>query len=478
MNLNGENKAETKKRKGVINFLPLSFLKGSPIAKEQKTDEGLSTSGKYPIIPFFTKYNDFALELSLFAEVVPEHRGAIKSKKRWSLREPLSVERGSSGSLIRRNQSDREEVTEEELDRVEEFISSVNPSGENIKEILDKVINDLETVGNGYIEFVRGEVAGERFFYLIHHDATTALLMRRGENGQELTVGFCSDWSLVGGFGGSSKVEVIELPLYKGDSTEWKRLEGAERSVLHLKQYSTGRYYYGLPESIASLLAQKIGFEISRHNLDRLESDFFPRVFMEFFNTDGMSEQMQDEHLRSLINTFTKRSKDRIGVFAQYNEGESSRTNIHKLELDNKGDFIQLDQKKRQDILTAHSIPPILAGVQTTGSLGSSKEVRELFELFNNTVIAPLQNFLTDNLLRPYMKEASEYLEEMEDLSLKMETTSPLAFMGDLEINSILTINEGRKSVGLGEMKIETESGEMERDPRGERIINDQNSGQ
>ena len=184
-----------------------------------------------------------------------------------------------------------------------------------------------------------------------------------------------------------------------------------------------------------------------------------------------MSTDKQEEHLRALINTFTKRSKDRYGIFAQYNEGEQSKTAVHKLELDNKGDFIALDTKKRQDILTAHSIPALLAGVQVSGSLGSGKEVRELFELFNNTVIAPLQNFLTDNLLSPIMKEASLHLESMEDLSLVMETASPLAFMGDLEINKILTINEGRAAIGAPELKRETPEGDYESDPRGNFII-------
>lgn len=469
MNLKSENIEDKKqKRKGVLNFLPFGFLKGSPIPEEVKEADIKSASSKLPVIPFFTSYNNFAIELSLFAEVVPEHRGAIRAKKRWALREPLTVERGKAGSLIKRNQSAKEEISEEELDTVEAFISSVNPEGETIKDILGKAILDIETVGNGYTELVRGALPdGERFFYVIHHDATTGLLIKREDT---FTVGFCSDWSQAGGYG--SKVEVIELPLYAGDFTEWKEIDGAERCVIHLKEYSTGRFYYGLPSSVASLLAQKIGFEISRHNLDRLESDFFPRLFFEFFNTDGMSTEKQEEHLKALINTFTKRSKDRYGIFAQYNEGEQSKTSVHKLELDNKGDFIALDTKKRQDILTAHSIPALLAGVQVSGSLGSSKEVRELFELFNNTVIAPLQDFLTDNLLSPIMTEASLYLDIMKDLSLVMETSSPLAFMGDLQINNILTINEGRAAIGAPELKRQNTEGDYESDPRGNLIIN------
>jgi hypothetical protein len=241
---------------------------------------------------------------------------------------------------------------------------------------------------------------------------------------------------------------------------------------MHLKQYRTGRHWYGLPESISSLLSQKVDFEINRHNLDRLETDFFPRLFFEFFNTDGMSEEKQAEHLDALMDTFTKQGGDRFGIFAQYNETEESNTKVHKLEMDSQGDFVPLRKDAGQQILTAHGIHPLIAGIQTPGSLGSSKEVREIFELFNSTVITPLQNFITEKFINVSMKEAGAWLGTMEGLYLKMNTTTPVSFMGQIDINRVLTVNEGRAQVGFGELT-DNVNGEQERDERGDRIIND-----
>jgi hypothetical protein len=459
---------DNKSRKGFIHNALSYFLPGSPVETEEKVkDKHRANIEKYPVIPFFTYKNDFSMMLALLAEVVPEHDGAIRAKNRWSIAEPFSVTNQNPCSILNRK-TEAPEIEDSQLDQVEDWICAVNIQGETLKDLTSKVIIDLETVGNAYIELIRGTVGGTPFFFMEHQDATTGLLIRREE---AVTVGFSPAWKYVDHYG-TKKAPVYELPIYKGKFTQWAVIDGTERCVLHLKQYRTGRHWYGLPESISSLLAQKIDFETNRHNLDRLETDFFPRVFFEFFNTDGMSEEKQAEHLEALMDTFTKQGGDRFGIFAQYNETEESNTKVHQLEMNNGGDFIPLRKDAGQQILTSHAVHPIIAGIQTPGSLGSSKEVREIFELFNSTVITPLQNFLTEKFINPMMGEAGEWLGTMEGLYLKMNTATPVSFMGQIDVNRILTVNEGREEIGFGELT-DNVDGEDVRDERGDRIIND-----
>jgi hypothetical protein len=458
-------KSNNRNGKGLI-FKALSFLQGTPIASEQKV-KPLAEVKAVPVIPFFRHYNEFAIMLSNLAEAVPEHDGAIRAKKRWATAEKFTVTNINPCSIINNEQTADNEIDSNDIIDLEDWLCSVNIEDENMMEIVRKVIIDLETTGNAYIELIRGVVAGESFFFIEHHDSTTALLIRRND---AINVGFSPDWRLTANR--DNRAPVFELPLYKGRRTKWAEVDGTQRSVIHLKTYRTARHWYGLPESIASLLSQKIGFEINRHNLDRLESDFFPRVFMEFFGVDGMDEEAQEDHLRALEATFTKKGKQRHGIFAQYNETEASNTKIHKLELDNKGDFVPLSAEARQQILTAHGTPAMIAGVQTAGRLGSSSEIREMFELYNSTTIRPLQQFLVESMLTPILTEASGWLESFEGLFLEMNTATPVSFMGDIDVNRVLTINEGRAQVGFGELT-DNVDGEIIRDERGDRIIND-----
>jgi hypothetical protein len=462
-------KQTNNKTEGFVHKALSFFLPGSPVEIESKTEEKFKTQiERFPVIDFFSYKNEFAVQLALLAEVVPEHDSSIRAKQRWSTAEPFSVTSTNPCSILNRK-TETAEIDDDQIDEVEDWICSVNIESETLKDITRKVIIDLETVGNAYIELIRGSVGGQPFFFIEHHDATTCLLIRR-ESGN--TVGIAPDWTRVDNRA-YDEVHVTELPLYRGRFTQWQvTADGSERCIMHLKQYRTGRFFYGLPESISSLLAQKIDFETNRHNLDRLETDFFPRLFFEFFNTDGMSEEKQAEHLDALMDTFTKKGGDRFGLFAQYNETEESNTKLHKLEMDNAGDFIPLRKDAAQQILTAHGVHPIIAGIQTAGSLGNSKEVREIFELFNSTVITPLQNFLTEKFINIVMGEVSEWTDTMDGLFLKMNTSTPVSFMGQIDVNRILTVNEGRSEVGFGELT-DNVDGEDKRDERGDRIIND-----
>ena len=459
---------EMKDKRGGLNYKSFSFLPKAPIETEQKVAD--SYQAAIPVIPFFTSYNDFALQLAALAEAVPEHDGAIRAKRRWATAEPFTVTTANPCSILNNVARTDTEVSDAQLMALEEFVCNVNTNGDNLMNVVRNIITDMETTGNAYVELIRGNAGGQAYFFIEQHDATECLLIRRDD---VVTVGISADWTLASVK--DKRAPIVELPLYAGKQTKWKKLNGSERCIIHLKTYRTGRHWYGLPESIASFLAQKIGFEINRHNLDRLETDFFPRLFFEFFGVDGMDDEAQTEHLKALEKTFTKKGKAKHGIFAQYNETEGSNTKIHKLELDHSGDYIKLSEEARQQILTAHGTPAIIAGVQTQGKIGSAAEVSETFELFNNTVILPLQRFLTERFLMPVLKEASMQLGGFDGVYLEMNLAAPLSFMGMIQVNSVLTVNEGRAQIGYGEL-MDNVDGENVRSETGDKLISTTNN--
>lgn len=459
----GKKTEQNRLKKGGLNYKSLSFFEKSPIETEQKVAD--SHQANIPVIPFFTSYNDFALQLAALAEAVPEHDGAIRAKRRWATAEPFTVTTANPCSILNNAPNTETEIGEAQMMALEAFVCNVNTQGENLMNVVRNVITDMETTGNAYIELIRGNAGGQSYFFIEQHDSTECLLIRRDDI---ITVGISADWQLAGIK--DKRAPIIELPLYRGLQTKWKKLNGSERCIIHLKTYRTGRHWYGLPESISSFLAQKIGFEINRHNLDRLETDFFPRLFFEFFGVDGMDDEAQTEHLKALEKTFTKKGKTKHGIFAQYNETEQSNMKIHKLELDHSGDYIKLSDEARQQILIAHATPSIIAGVQTQGKIGSSAEVSETFTLFNNTVIIPMQRFLTERFITPILQESSAWLGGFEGLFLEMNISMPVSFMGTIQVNRVLTVNEGRAQLGFGEL-MDNVDGENVRSETGDELI-------
>ena len=67
-----------------------------------------------------------------------------------------------------------------------------------------------------------------------------------------------------------------------------------------------------------------------------------------------------------------------------------------------------------------------------------------------NTVIKPAQNLVLTKVLNPIMCEASEWMQtDWQNTTLEIVSSMPVSFLGDLDPNEILTLNEKRNTLGL-----------------------------
>jgi capsid portal protein len=137
-------------------------------------------------------------------------------------------------------------------------------------------------------------------------------------------------------------------------------------------------------------------------------------------------------------------------MFAQVLRDEESKMDVQVLEDKNEGNFMSLSQLARENIITAHRWTPALAGKSVAGTLGSNQQIRSELEIILNTVIKPAQKLMLTKVLNPIMCEASEWMEtDWRDISLDIVSTMPISFLGDLDPNEILTLNEKRQTLGL-----------------------------
>lgn len=83
----------------------------------------------------------------------------------------------------------------------------------------------------------------------------------------------------------------------------------------------------------------------------------------------------------------------RKGVIANF-AGQNLEMEVHKLALEAAADpegFTKTQQQLAIDIVSAHGVPPILAGIQTPGKLGATNEFPNALQAFQSLVIGQAQ---------------------------------------------------------------------------------------
>lgn len=392
------------------------------------------------VVPWYITKNDFGILLTMLLELSNTHRSCVYSKANYILGDGFTLYKGKGKSILNNVQADIK-MADSEVKEVDAFLEKVNINEQSLNDILLDIVVNFEAYGNVYVETVRGSIAGEKYFYIYVQDAPRVLHIK-----DEDEVIICNDFQ-----------NYIEKDAAIRSTTKWEKDEfGGERRIWTLKSSSPMRDDYGLPPAVASIYNQKIEHEIPSHNLDRFYSDFMPKVFMQFFQPGGMTDEEQKKFYQDLEDTYTRRGGRKRSIFAQVLESENMKANVQMLgDNSAEGDFQILDDRTTQKIITAHQWHHVLSGIPSAKGIGDSKEVRNVFELFNNTTIKPRQILLLSKLINPIFKEACEWLGIAKDTYLGLSSSLPISFIGDIDVNAILTINEAREYMGWSKLEDE-----------------------
>ncbi len=331
--------------------------------------------------------------------------------------------------------------------RTEEFMKSVNANNESLNSVMRKVQRDDWTFGNSYIEIVKinGQASG-----IFHKDASK---MRVGKptNGQVDKVFFSSEWRDISTAIATDDRRVLTFPLYP-NFAKVKDFPGV-RSIMHIKDYEPEFRFYGLPGYMAAFINGwiDIDFLIPKYNRTRFKNGFIPSAILEI-NGDISADEAQ-EMQQQLEDKFTGEDMN-SRIFMIVKDGDGEKSNVTLLNDTSEGTFINLQELTARNIISAHRFPPRLAGIKTAGSLGDTKELRTEFEIYTNTVITDKREFILDPFKAILV---NDFGLNVDDLGFKART--PFSFLGELDINKIVTINEAREQ--LGEDPIEDGRGDQ-----------------
>ena len=110
-----------------------------------------------------------------------------------------------------------------------------------------------------------------------------------------------------------------------------------------------------------------------------------------------------------------------------------------------------MDENVESKIIDSNNWDSTLYGQHQDGGLGSNgfAYLSSIFDTKNKTVIEPAQNLIKEDLLDVYFEIHDNWCgTNFRALELGFQTVAPASFAGEININNVLTKDEGREILG------------------------------
>jgi hypothetical protein len=255
----------------------------------------------------------------------------------------------------------------------EQFIASANQS-ESLTEILRKTSTDIEIFGGAYLQVIWSQ-AGGNLAEIYHLDYTK---VRSNEDNTQFW--YSDNW----------KDNKYKREVYNAFNTQLR--QGSQ--ILYLKEYRPNLNAYALPGYFGALNYIESDIEISKHVLGNAQTGFSASKLITLPNGEPT-----DDEKRTIERKFTDRftGSDGKKFILSFTNDASRKPIVDDLGASDitKEDFQNVDKLIQQNLYAGHQITaPDLFGIATPGQLGTRQQMRDSYEIFQNTYVNDKQIYL------------------------------------------------------------------------------------
>jgi len=272
---------------------------------------------------------------------------------------------------------------------------------ETLNDLTKKVALDLELFGGAYIQVIWG-VLGETIAELWHCDYTK---IRTNKDNTQFW--YKEDWKATRN---QEKAEVYS-------AFNPKNPTGVQ--ILYVKEYRPGMNVYSLPGYFGALNYIESDVEVSKHVLGNAQTGFSASKLITLPNGEPSPDEKRAVS-RQFDNMYTGADgKKYLLAFVNDATRKPIVDDLGASDL-TKEDFGRVDELIQTNIFSGHQITsPDLFGIATPGQLGSRQQMRDSYEIFNNTYVRYKQMQLEGvfNMLGQYAGVTEE---------LKLQPTDPI----------------------------------------------------
>ena len=317
--------------------------------------------------------------------------------------------------------------------------AQVNTHGENWNQVFKKASLDDQIFSGYYLQVVYNKLGKVKDIFHIPFKKC-----RKSICGKKVLVK--NDWSKT-----VHKDEIREYPIFDP-------LHPAPTQIFCYTQYSPDTDVYPVPEYFQALNYIESDIQISRHILGNAKQGFVGSTLINFNNGDPVSEEAKGEIEKKMLQRFTGADGKRVVI--TFNKSKENAAEIVPLgqTMLTKEDFTNINNLVQQEIFAGHQVTtPALFGIKTEGQLGGRTELRDGYEIFNNTFVNERQqeHEATFTRLSSYTSTPQNFV---------IIPVEPLGFeFSEAIIAANMSRNEIREKMGL-----EPDVAEVSGTPQGE----------
>lgn len=379
------------------------------------------------------------------------HQRAVKVVARDALGKGWSLQ-------PRRGRKDADEAVRNEIEMKLDEIDAT----EGFQETLVRAGEDYKATGNAYLELTNSD---EHLFELVHIPAHT---MRRHSDQIRYVQhrGARRAWFKCIGY---DQYEVNyktgEIHKIKGDLTEREKFYGymqgpiKDRSlvaseVIHIANYNIRSDYYGTPDVIPAIYAILGDKYRAEYNIDFFENHAMPAYAVTVTGADLDEDTIAQ--IKGFFNNDLKENRHSTIVLSASKDPNSPDATPIEFKFQaltpdtREASFENYRKDNRDEILSAHGVPPYRLGIAETGALGGSTAA-ESTEIYKDSVIKPFQKAFADEINRYIIWRIFEaydweFVFESLDTEDKTQTLDQLIKLVGV---GALSPNELREKMGL-----------------------------
>jgi hypothetical protein len=299
---------------------------------------------------------------------------------------------------------------------------NANEQGETWNEIAEKAILDDEIHAGYYLQIVYNKLG--KIASVFHIPFKNCRISVCGSK-----VYVKKDWH-------DNKEKVREYPVFDPSKPN-------DTQIFVYKQYNPQAHYYPIPVYQQALNYIESDVQIGRHILGNANQGFVGSTLINLNNGNPPDEDAKEEIEKAVLKKFTGADGRRTVIM--FNNSKENSADIVPLgqSILTKEDFTNINNLVQQEIFAGHQITsPSLFGIKTEGQLGGRNEIRDAYEIFNNTYASKRQMVHDSNFtwLKSYTAQPIEMV---------LTPVEPLGFeFSESIISQNLTKDEIRELMG------------------------------
>jgi len=369
-------------------FVPFSSVKQYTTkthSKQIQADLFANIYGQCGLVEPFYKSGQLAqlVELNVF------HSRCVKTKAR---------DTAGNGWELKPTENLEHEASQEQYKVGYGFLSGQWPP---LSTSLDRMMNDYETLGNGYLEVVREGDAPEGLFGLVTHIPGHTVRIHRDYNKYAQIRGLKRRWFKAVGY---------EKDINFDDGTEMDlgTMDASKRAseLIQMSSYHSRSDYYGIPDIIPALGAI-IGTIAARDYNIKFFTNFGVPAYAVYISgdydlgtPDSDGEYPLVKKIKEYFSKLTREPHSTLVFGIPSDSGGNVEVKIEPLAVEVKEASFKIYRRdNRDEVIASHGMPPYRVGIDETGSLGGSTAT-ESTDIYIQSVINPRQEMIEQHFNR------------------------------------------------------------------------------